>query len=310
MNTKARRVKPSKKMIRESISMGMLAIPGIIYLLIFNYIPILGVVIAFKNFKPLKGIMGSDWCGLDNFKYFFASNDALVTIRNTVLYNVAWLILGTICSVGLALMFYSIKNGKALKTYNTIMLMPKFLSAVLLSFVVEMFLNYRYGYLNQIIDNLGGGRIDWYTRPEFWPFILTFVQIWATVGVGSMIYYAALMSLDESLLEAARVDGANKVRQIWHVMLPHLTPIIIIQNIINIGHMFSSNLDLFYQVPQNVGLLYPTTDVINTYTFRTLQAGHLARAAAVGLAQSVAGFVMVVITNGIVKKVSPENRLY
>ena len=118
MNTKARRVKPSKKMIRESISMGMLAIPGIIYLLIFNYIPILGVVIAFKNFKPLKGIMGSDWCGLDNFKYFFASNDALVTIRNTVLYNVAWLILGTICSVGLALMFYSIKNGKVNKYIN------------------------------------------------------------------------------------------------------------------------------------------------------------------------------------------------
>ncbi|MBR2036523.1 MAG: sugar ABC transporter permease [Lachnospiraceae bacterium] len=310
MNMKERKVKPSKRMIRESISMGMLAIPGIIFLLIFEYLPIFGIVIAFKNFKPLKGIMGSDWCGLDNFKYFFTSNDALVTIRNTVLYNVAWLILGTICSVGLALMFYSVKNGKALKVYNTVMIMPKFLSAVLLSFVAEMFLNYRYGYLNQIMDNLGGGRIDWYTKPEFWPFILTIVQVWSTVGVSSMIYYAALMSLDESLLEAARVDGANKVRQIWHVMLPHLTPIIVIQNIISIGHMFSSNLDLFYQVPQNVGLLYPATDVINTYTFRTLQQGHLARAAAVGLAQSVAGFVLVVITNGIVKKVSPENRLY
>ena len=116
MKTKERKVKPSKKTIRESISMGVLAIPGILFLLIFNYLPIFGVVIAFKNFKPLKGIMGSDWCGLDNFKYFFASKDALVTIRNTVLYNVAWLILGTICSVGLALMFYSIKNGKALKT--------------------------------------------------------------------------------------------------------------------------------------------------------------------------------------------------
>ena len=120
MNMKERKVKPSKRMIRESISMGMLAIPGIIFLLIFEYLPIFGIVIAFKNFKPLKGIMGSDWCGLDNFKYFFTSNDALVTIRNTVLYNVAWLILGTICSVGLALMFYSVKNGKALKVYNTV----------------------------------------------------------------------------------------------------------------------------------------------------------------------------------------------
>ena len=310
VNMKTKRVKPSKKMVRESISMGLLAIPGIAFLVVFNYLPMFGIVIAFEKFKPLKGIMGSEWCGFDNFKYFFASNDAFVTIRNTLLYNIAWLILGTICSVGLALMFYSVKSGKALKVYNTVMLMPKFLSAVLLSFVVEMFLNYRYGYLNQFIENFGGNRIDWYTRVTLWPFILTIVQIWATVGVSSMIYYASLMSLDEGLLDAARVDGANKLRQIWHVMIPHLIPIIIIQNIISIGHMFNSNLDLFYQVPQNIGLLYPATDVINTYTFRTLQAGHLARAAAVGLAQSVAGFILVVITNEIVKKVSPENRLY
>lgn len=310
MRTKAVKTKPSRKAVRESISMGMLAVPGVICLLIFNYIPLFGIVIAFKNFKPLKGIWGSDWCGFDNFKYFFTSSDAWVTIRNTVLYNIAWLILGTICAVGLALMFYSLKSRRALKVYNTIIIMPKFLSAVLLAFVVEMFLNYRYGYLNQIVTSLGQKVIDWYTKPELWPFILTIVKIWSTVGVGSMIYYASLMSLDEGLLDAARVDGANKLRQIWHVMLPHLIPIIVVQNIINIGHMFSSDLDLFYQVPQNVGLLYPTTDVINTYTFRAIQAGHLARAGAVGLAQSVAGFILVVITNAIVKKVSPENRLY
>lgn len=310
MRTKVVKVKPSKKMIRESISMGMLAIPGVIFLLIFNYVPMFGIVIAFKNFKPLKGILGSEWCGVDNFKYFFTSNDAWVTIRNTILYNIAWLILGTICAVGLALMFYSVKSRKALKVYNTVILMPKFLSAVLLSFVVETFLNYRYGYLNQIITSAGANQIDWYTKPEIWPFILTVVKIWATVGVGSMIYYASLMSMDEGLLDAARVDGANKLQQIWHVMIPHLIPIIVIQNIINIGHMFSADFGLFYQVPQNIGLLYPTTDVINTYTFRALQAGHLSRATAVGLAQSVAGFILVVITNSIVKKVSPENRLY
>lgn len=304
------KVKPSKKAIRESISMGILAIPGIIFLLIFNYLPMFGIVIAFKNFKPLKGIMGSEWNGFDNFKYFFSSNDAYIVIRNTLLYNIAWLILGTICSVGLALMFYSVKSNKALKVYNTVMLMPKFLSAVILSFLAELFLNYRYGYLNQLLANFGRDRIDWYTKVEFWPFILTIVQVWATVGMSSMFYYASLMTLDEELLSAAKVDGANKAKQIWHVMIPHLIPIITIQSIMSVGGMFNSNLDLFYQVPQNVGVLYPATDVISTYTYRTMLKGTLGRASAVGLAQSVAGFILVMITNAIVKKISPENRLY
>ena len=304
------KVKPSKKAIRESISMGILAIPGIIFLLIFNYLPMFGIVIAFKNFKPLKGIMGSEWNGFDNFKYFFSSNDAYIVIRNTLLYNIAWLILGTICSVGLALMFYSVKSNKALKVYNTVMLMPKFLSAVILSFLAELFLNYRYGYLNQLLANFGRDRIDWYTKVEFWPFILTIVQVWATVGMSSMFYYASLMTLDEELLSAAKVDGANKAKQIWHVMIPHLIPIITIQSIMSVGGMFNSILDLFYQVPQNVGVLYPATDVISTYTYRTMLKGTLGRASAVGLAQSVAGFILVMITNAIVKKISPENRLY
>lgn len=290
--------------------MGMLAIPGVIYLLIFNYLPLGGLVIAFKNFKPLKGIWGSDWCGLKNFEFFFTSQDALRTIRNTVLYNGAWLIIGTICSVGLALMFYHVKSRSALKTYNTIMLMPKFLSAVVLSFVAEMFLSYRFGYLNQIIQSAGGTAKDWYTIPEVWPFILTIVQIWSTVGVSSMIYYASLMSMDEGLIDAAKIDGANKVKQIWHVMIPHLIPIIVVQNIVNLGALFNSNLGLFYQVPQNSGLLYSTTDVIQTYTFRALQNGNLARSAAVGLAQSIAGFILVITTNLIIRKVSPENRIF
>lgn len=300
----------SKKSIRESISMGVLAIPGIIYLLIFSYLPLGGLVIAFKNFKPLKGIWGSDWCGFKNFEFFFTSQDAVRTIRNTLLYNSAWLVLGNICAVGLALMFYHVKNQKALKTYNTVMMMPKFLSAVILSFVGEMFLSYRFGYLNRMLNSIGIEGLDWYTIPAIWPFVLTIIQIWATVGVASMIYYSALMSMDSGLLESAEIDGANKVQQIWHVMIPHLTPIIIVQCIVNLGHLFNSNLGTFYQIPQNVGELYSTTDVIQTYTFRALQSGNLARSAAVGLAQSVAGFILVVITNAIIRKVSPENRIF
>ena len=310
MRTGTAKVKPTKKAIRESISMGMLAIPGIALLILFNYVPMFGIVIAFKDFKPLKGIWGSAWCGLDNFEFCFTSADAVRTIRNTMCYNIAWLFIGTIASVGLALMFYSVKNRRALKTYNTIILMPKFLSTVILAFLAEIFLNYRFGYINQLLNNLGLDPVDWYMKAGAWPFILTIVKVWATVGVGSMIYYACLMSLDDGLIEAAKLDGANKVQQIWHVMIPHLIPVIIIQNILNIGHLFNGDFGLFYQVPQNIGALYPTTDIINTYTFRALQEGNLARSAAVGLAQSAAGFVTVLVTNRIVKKVSPENSLF
>lgn len=302
--------KYTKKAIRESISMGVLALPGLILLIIFNYLPMFGVVIAFKNYKPLKGVLGSDWCGFNNFKFFFTSQDAVRTIRNTMCYNGVWIIIGTVCAVGLALMFYSLKSAGAMKFYNTVMILPKFLSAVILAFLAEVFLHYRYGIINQMLTLLGEPAIDWYAKTNAWPIILTIVYLWATVGMSSIIYYASLMGLDEGLIEAAKLDGANKWQQIWNVMIPHLIPIIIIQTILAIGHLFSGDFGLFYQVPKDKGVLYPATDIINTYTFRALQEGNLAQSAAVGLAQSAAGFVMVVVTNAIVKKLSPENSLF
>lgn len=302
--------KYTKKAIRESISMGVLALPGLILLIIFNYLPMFGVVIAFKNYKPLKGVLGSDWCGFNNFKFFFTSQDAVRTIRNTMCYNSVWIIIGTVCAVGLALMFYSLKSAGAMKFYNTVMILPKFLSAVILAFLTEVFLHYRYGVINQMLNLMGKPAIDWYAKTNAWPIILTVVYLWATVGMSSIIYYASLMGLDEGLIEAAKLDGANKWQQIWNVMIPHLIPIIIIQTILAIGHLFSGDFGLFYQVPKDKGVLYPATDIINTYTFRALQKGNLAQSAAVGLAQSAAGFVMVVVTNAIVKKLSPENSLF
>ena len=310
MKKRQKGLKPSKKAIRESISMGMLALPGIILLLIFNYAPMFGLVIAFKNYKPLKGIWGSNWNGLDNFKFFFTSADAVRTIRNTILYNFSWMILGTVAAVTLALMFYSLKSARGLKFYNTVILIPRFLSAVVVAFLAEVFLHARYGLLNQLMIAMGQDKVDWYTQIGIWPLVLTIVYIWGHVGVTSVIYYASLMGLDEGLLEAAKLDGANKLQQIWHVMLPHLVPIIIIQNILSIGKLFTGDFGLFYQVPKDTGVLYPVTDIINTYTYRALQSGDLARGAAVGLFQSAAGFVTVVLANNIVKKISPENTLF
>lgn len=310
MVSKNRKKKPSVMQKKESLSMALLAIPGVILLFIFSYLPMGGIVIAFKDYKPLKGIWGSDWNGLENFEYFFKSQDAVRTILNTMGYNIIWMILGTILSVGLALMYYNLRNARALKVYNTIILIPRFLSAVILAFLVEIFLHPRYGIVNGWVTSFGGTKVDWYTKPAYWPLILTVVYMWSGIGMQSVIYYASLVSLDSVLLEAARLDGANKCRQIWHVMLPHLIPIIVIQNILAIGQLFQGDFGLFYLVTKNSGLLYPTTDIINTYTYRALASGDLAKSAAVGLAQSVAGLITVVTANKIVRKISPENSLF
>lgn len=309
MRTKAKK-RISKIQMRESLNLTLLALPGIILLFIFNYIPMGGAVIAFKNYKPLKGIWGSEWCGFENFRFFFESSDAVRVLRNTLGYSSFWIITGVITGVGMALMFYNLRSKKALKFYNTAVILPRFLSAVIVAFLVSTLLNTRYGLLNQLILAVGGEKIMWYSEPGYWPVILTIVHIWCDVGMTSVIYYSALMSLDESLIEAAKLDGANKIQQIFHVMIPHLIPIIIIQVILAIGKMFSGDFGLFYQVPMDSGALYPTTDIINTYTYRALTEGSLARSTAVGLFQSAAGFVMVVITNAIVRKISPENSLF
>ncbi len=290
--------------------MGLLAIPGILLLLVFNYVPMFGIFIAFKDYKAIKGIFGSEWCGFKNFEFFFTSQDALRTIRNTLGYSFLFIIVGMICSVGLALMFYSLKSRRGLKVYNTVMIMPKFLSIVIISYISYTLLSPSYGLLNSFIKFFGGEPISWYSEPKYWPFIILFVQVWRTVGMASIIYYSALMGMDEGLLEAAKLDGANKWQQIWNVLIPHLVPTMVVSTILNLGGIFSGDFGLFYNVPRNVGALYETTDVINTYVYRALQSGSLGKAAAIGLFQSAAGFIMVMLTNTIVRKVSPDNKLF
>lgn len=232
------------------------------------------------------------------------------TIRNTVLYSSSFLILDLVCAVGLALMFYNLRSKKALKFYNTVVILPRFMSPVIIAFIVYILLNPSYGVVNQIIMALGGSKIQWYSQSKYWPVILSITHIWQTVGMNCIIYYASLMSLDDSLLEAARLDGANKWQETWHVVIPHLIPVMIINTILGMGSLFQGDFGLFYQVPKDVGLLYPTTDVINTYTYRALQSGAFGKSTAVSLFQSAIGCALVLITNQIVRKVSPENSLF
>lgn len=295
---------------RENFNLTLMVLPGMLLFLVFNYLPMFGVVIAFKDYNPNLGILGSPWCGLKNFEFFFTSQDAVRVIRNTLGYSLTFLLVDLVAGVGLALMFYNLRSKRALKFYNTVVILPKFMSTVIISFLVYTLLNPSYGILNMLIVALGGSKVQWYMEAQYWPVILTLTHVWQTVGMNSIIYYASLMGMDESLLEAAALDGANKRQQTWHVVLPHLIPVMVITTILAIGHIFSGDFGLFYQVPKDVGLLYPTTDIINTYTFRALREGALEKSTAVGLFQSLTGLIMVLITNGIVRKVSPDNSLF
>lgn len=313
MKETVKRLSPRRKGkhgLKETLSLDLMVLPGMLLLLVFNYIPMLGLPIAFKDFNPNLGIFGSEWNGFDNFKFFFTSQDAVRTIGNTLRYSITFLVLDLLCAVGLALMFYNLRSRRALKVYNTVVILPKFLSAVIIAFLVYIVLNPSYGLLNQLIKAMGGKKIQWYSDPKYWPFILTITHVWQTIGMNSIIYYASLMGLDDSLLEAARLDGANKWQETWNVVIPHLIPVMVINTILNMGRIFTGDFGLFYQTPKDVGALYATTDIINTYTYRTLMDGNFARSAAIGLFQSVVGTALVLITNQIVRKVSPEHALF
>ena len=308
----AQRVNRPKKrrLASEQWQMTLLVLPGLLLFILFKYIPMFGVVIAFQDYDPAKGFLGSEWVGFENFEFFFRSQDAFRTIRNTVGYSMTFLVLDTVFAVAVALMLYCLRSNKSVKLYNTIMVLPRFMSMVLISFIVYVFLAPSTGVLNTLRSQAGLSRIQWYLKANYWPFILTVTHIWATVGMGCIIYYASLMGIDDSLFEAAMIDGANRMQQIRHVALPALIPIIIIQTTLNMGHIFSGDFGLFYQVPMNVGILYRTTDIINTYTYRALVDGNMQSSTAVGLFQSLVGLVMVIITNLIVRRISPENSLF
>ena len=310
LKTKRRSGSAASAERKETFHLDLMSLPGVLLLVVFNYLPMIGIVIAFKDYNPNLGIWGSAWNGLDNFKFFFTSQDAARTIRNTLMYSSSFLVLDLLCAVGLALMFYNLRSRRALKFYNTVVILPRFMSPVIIAFIVYIILNPSYGLLNQLIIALGGSKIQWYSNSKYWPAILTITHIWQTVGMNCIIYYASLMSLDDSLLEAARLDGANKWQETWHVVIPHLIPVMVISTILGLGSLFQGDFGLFYQVPKDVGLLYPTTDVINTYTYRALQSGSFGKSTAVSLFQSTMGCLMVLITNGIVRKVSPENSLF
>lgn len=305
--------KPRKKRVQTKMTLALFSmmLPGFIYLLINNYIPMAGLTIAFKRFDYSKGIWGSEWCGFDNFTYLFKTQDAVNIIRNTIGYNLVFIILGNVLAVAVAIMLNNLRRQMNKKIYQTVILIPYLISMVVVSYIVFGFLSQENGFLNKLIVSMGGDPISWYTISKYWPFILVIVNLWKGFGYSSILYYATVIGIDSSLYEAATVDGANKWKQIWHVTLPGLKGTIITMVLLNLGRMFYTDFGLFYQVPMRSGLISSVTDTIDVFVYKGLtQLNDVGRASAAGFLQSVLGFVLVLTANYIVRKIDEDNALF
>lgn len=300
------------KIVKRYWPLYLMLLPGALYLLINNYIPMTGIVVAFKQYNARAGLYKSPNIGLKNFEFLFKTNDALLITRNTILYNLAFIVLGTVLAISVAIILNEITSKFAKKLYQTLILIPFLISMVVVSYLVFAFLSNGSGFINNtILPALGMEPINWYNEPKYWPFILVLVNTWKTIGYNCILYYATLCGIDRSLYEAASIDGATRWKQIVNITLPSLKSTIIILTLMNLGNIFRSDFGLFYQVPMNSGALMDVTNTIDTYVYRGLmQTNNIGMSSAAGLYQSVVGFVLVFTANMIVRKIDSESSLF
>lgn len=311
VSTNTTKIKKKKKYNKRHWQLVTLCFLPVLLVFVFAYIPMFGIIIAFKDYRFDKGIFGSEWVGFRNFEFFFKSDTFARITWNTLSMNFIFIFIGLVAALTMAIMMFNVTSRARTKVFQTVMITPRFISWVVASYMLYVFLQPQYGLLNQLLEKLGMGKVDWYSEPGVWPVILTIASVWKGVGLDSVMYYAALMGVDTSLIEAAQIDGASKWKVIKHVMIPTLVPLIITLTILSIGGIFRADFGLFYQLPRNVGALYETTDVVDTYVFRALnELGDISMSSAVGLLQSVVGFVMVMLTNRIAKKIDPDSGLF
>ncbi len=290
----------------------LMLIPGMVYLIINNYMPMFGLVIAFKDINFVKGIWGSDWIGLKNFEYLFKTSDAYIITRNTIVYNAVFIILNLVVAVGVAILLNEIRNKLLSRFYQSVILLPYLISTVIISYLVFAMLSMDNGFMNNtVLPMLGMEPKSWYNEPGVWPYILTFIHTWKGAGYLCIVYLAAIIGIDQEYYEAATLDGASKWQQIRRITLPLIAPVITIMTLLAVGRIFYSDFGLFYQVPMDSGALYDTTNVIDTYVYRGLmQLGDIGMSSAAGLYQSLVGFVLVLLSNFIVRKINKENALF
>lgn len=300
-----------KALRKRSIPIYIMALPGLIYLFINNYMPMPGIVLAFKNYNAKKGIYGSPWAGFKNFKYLFATSDAFIITRNTICYNLVFILVNTFFAIMIAIILSEL-TSRMKKLYQSVILLPYLLSAVIVSYLVFAFLSPENGFINNsILLPLGKEPVSWYQEQRYWPFILVFVNLWKGLGYNCIIYLSTIIGFDRGYYEAAAIDGATKWQQITKITLPLLRPTIIMLTLMAVGRIFYSDFGLFYQVPQNSGALLPVTNTIDTYVYRgLLELGDISMSAAAGVYQSLVGFALVLAANLTVRRIDPDSALF
>lgn len=300
-----------RKHLKRYLSLYVMALPGLIYLFINNFMPLPGLVLAFKKYNAKKGIFGSPFVGLKNFKYLFVTKDAFIITRNTILYNLAFIVINTILAIAVAILLAEM-TSKMKKVYQCLILLPYMISMVIVSYLVFGFLSTENGFINNtVLRTLGMEPISWYMKKQYWPFIFVFVNAWKVIGYNCIIYLAAILGIDRSIYESAAIDGASKWAQIKNITIPLLKPTAIMLTLLAIGRIFYSDFGLFYQVPQNQGALFSVTNTIDTYVYRgLLELGDMSMASAAGLYQSVIGFILILSANWAIRKIDPESAMF
>ena len=289
----------------------VMLLPAVLYTLIFSYYPMTGIVLAFKKYNYNGGIWGSPWNGLENFEFFFSSGQAGLVTRNTVLYNIVFIILNAVVQIAVAILLTELTSKVYLKVTQSLMFLPYFISWVIVGIMAFNIFSSDYGFMNNIITALGGEKVLFYTTPEIWPFIIVFFNLWKNIGYGSVMYLAAIMGIDTSIYEAATIDGANVFQRIFHVTIPMIMPTTVILLLLSVGGIFKGNFDLFYNLVGSNGLLYNLTDVIDTLTFRALiSSNNFGMASAIGLYQSLLCFITVVAVNKLVSLYDKDYTLF
>lgn len=305
---KAKNITKKKRLLygkdtKKTIELTILALPALALIFAFHYAAMPGLVLAFKNYNFRDGIWGSPFNGLENFKFIFSSNVSVYALRNTILYNLAFIITGLVTGVGLAIALNNILNRKALKVYQTLIFIPYYLSWTIVTYIVFGLLSGAKGILPNFLEQLTGQRIDFYSTPLYWPFIMIFLHFWKGFGYNTLLYYACILGIDQSYYEAASLDGASRWQKAWYITIPFLKPIILINLLNALGRVFNSDFSLFWMVPMESSMIKNVTSTLDTYVYSALQGGtNLGMAAAAGLFQSCAGLVLVLIANWFIRK--------
>lgn len=310
--------KARKKFTKDDAELTLLALPTFIWYIVFSFIPMIGILIAFKDFRIFPGsnfivsLFKSPNVGLHNFEFLFKTPDAFIIIRNTVLYNIVFILLSIILPVALAIAIHQLHGRRLAKVFQTAMFLPHFLSWVVASYFVFSFLSSDKGVINGLLAALGQKPVRWYQEAKYWPYILTMMNIWKTVGYNMVVYLAAITGIDGTYYEAAVIDGATKWQQIKSITLPSIMPVIIIMFILAVGRIFNSDFGLFYQIPKNSGALFNVTATIDTYVYKAISTvpGSMPMASAAAVFQSVIGFITILAANFVVSRIDKESSIF